>query len=314
MQKLLIKYLKGDCTDQEKIKILNWLESDPEHMKEYLTLRRLHDITVWNSNVSFNSVKKSIVTPSKFRKVTFEILKIAAIFLVVFIGTQYVSKKWGLKPASVAMQTLHVPAGQRAEITLADGTKVWLNAKTTFTFPTQFTNNVRNVSLDGEGFFDVVSDKAMPFIVTSGKYNVKVLGTKFNMMAYSSSKTFETSLLEGSVEISKIGNSTNVTLKPNEKVTLRGSKMIISQINDHSRFLWKEGIISFDNLSFAEIIQKLELYFDISINLENEDLLKNHYTGKFRMDDGIEHVLKVLQLKNKFRYEINTDANQILIE
>jgi len=214
----------------------------------------------------------------------------------------------------VAMQTLHVPAGQRAEITLEDGTKVWLNAKTTLTFPNQFSGKTREVKLDGEGFFDVTHNKLKPFIVNTEKYNIKVWGTKFNLMAYSGKGIFETSLLEGSVEVLNTGSAKGVMIRPDERIFQKDNQLIIAPIIHMNHFLWKDGIISFDDETFPEIVNKLELYFDLKIIVKNNKILNYHCTGKFRMKDGVEHILKVLQLSNKFSYKIDDKQNIIAIE
>lgn len=95
-------------------------------------------------------------------------------------------------------------------MTLADGTKVWLNSRSSLKFPTNFQGKSRNVILDGEGFFTVAKNKEVPFIVKTKKYDVKVLGTEFNILAYSTDSIWETSLLEGSVEIQTNGKGNYV--------------------------------------------------------------------------------------------------------
>jgi ferric-dicitrate binding protein FerR (iron transport regulator) len=215
---------------------------------------------------------------------------------------------------TVAMQSLYVPAGQRAEITLEDGTKVWLNANTTLTFPNQFSGETREVSINGEGYFDVVSNKLKPFIVKTNKYNVKVWGTKFNVMAYSSNGNFETALFEGSVEVLKTGVEKGMLIKPDQRIFEEKEQLTIAPITDLNHQLWKEGIISFEDESFTELVNKLQLYFDMKIEVKNDKILSYHCTGKFRTKDGVEHILKVLQLRNKFNYTIDEKTNTITIE
>lgn len=316
MKKLLLKYIEGNCTNQEKVEIISWLESSPENMKEYLALRKLYDISIWqiqpeteaeqntHNNIHFWSKKTLYV----------EAFKVAAIFIVAFLVVRYVFPGFLPSTEIAQMQTIRVPAGQRAEITLADGTQVWLNAKTTLSFPTQFLGNEREVKLDGEGFFDVTHNKSKPFVVKTSGYNVKVWGTKFNLIAYSGEKNFETSLLEGAVEVLKEGSSHGILLKPNEQVKFNNNRLVISSVNDMDQFLWREGIISFDNAYFTELINKLELYFDLQIEIRDTKALNYRFTGKFRMKDGVEHILKVLQLKNKFNYHIDEKSNKIIIE
>jgi transmembrane sensor len=312
---LLIKYIEGDATDSEKVSITNWLDSDHENMKEYLALRKLHDITIWQTFPTAKAEQEPASKDSRrLRKITFsEVMKYAAILVVAIIVSRYIFPE--LKSVDkVAMQSLYVPAGQRAEITLEDGTKVWLNANTTLTFPNQFSGETREVSINGEGYFDVVSNKLKPFIVKTNKYNIKVWGTKFNVMAYSGNEKFETALFEGSVEVQKSGGSKGILIRPDQRIFQEKDQLTIAPITDVNHQLWKEGIISFQDESFTELVNKLQLYFDMKIEVKNNKILNNQCTGKFRTKDGVEHILKVLQLRNKFNYTIDEKTNTITIE
>jgi ferric-dicitrate binding protein FerR (iron transport regulator) len=312
-QETLLRYITGDATETEKAEMAQWLDANPENMREFLAFRKLYDITLWQTE----NKETQLINPSKIefkvRKLVIEALKVAAIFVVALLGARYFLPS-STESDPVAMQTIYVPAGQRAELTLSDGTKVWLNAKTTFVFPNLFSDKSRNVSLDGEGYFDVKSNKKQPFIVKTEKYDVKVWGTQFNLMAYTGKPAFETSLLEGSVELLYPGGEQGVMIAPNERIYLKNERLVRAPIVNYNHFLWKEGLISFDDESFPEMVTKLELYFDLKINMNNNRILKNRYTGKFRTKDGVEHILKVLQLSNHFKFKIDDKLNIITIE
>lgn len=316
MEKLLVKYLQGKCSDEEKVRVTRWLDADSKNMKEYVALRKLTDIMIWHSDFAVSAEKK--IGMSRFiprsRKYIVEILKIAAIFILGILVTRYiVPGKKEAEPA-IVMQTLHVPAGQRAQITLEDGTKVWLNANSTLSFPTHFTGGTRKVSLDGEGFFDVTSDHTNPFIVETAKYNVKVWGTRFNLLAYSESENFETALLEGDVEILSHGHTSGSRLKPAQRFYLKEGRIKVGPIRHMDYFLWTEGLLSFDDAPFSEVMKQLELYFDLDIEVKNRNSISYRCSGKFRTKDGVEHILKVLQVENRFKYRIEEKLNKITIE
>lgn len=316
MKEILLKYIEGKCTDPEKVIVTNWLDEDPTNMKEYLALRKLNDILIWQpDSITKPSAKiqkkKYILWQNKY---LIEALKIAAVFVIAILVSHYFFNQSADQVQETAMQIMHVPAGQRAGITLEDGTQVWLNAKSTLTFPNHFSANDRVVKLDGEGFFEVAHNKSKPFIVKTGKYDVKVLGTKFNLMAYSERGNFETSLLEGLVEVMEAGKSKGVTLKPDERIFLKNNQFYVAPIIQPDHFLWKDGILSFEDESFPEIISKLELYFDIKIVTEKNNPFNFRCTGKFRTKDGVEHILKVLQLSNKFDYAVDYRNNTITIK
>ncbi len=310
---LLISYIKGNATDQEKVTITRWLDADPDHMREYLVLCKLHDITIWQEVPHNSQEQKPRKRAALLKRLSIEALKIAAVVTLAFFAFQYFfTIPQPDKP--IVMQTLHVPAGQRAEITLVDGTSVWLNANTTLTFPNQFTKGVREVQLEGEGYFDVITDKTKPFFVKTEKYDVKVWGTEFNVMAWPGHGIFETALLEGSVEVMYAGDDKGSFIQPDQRIYLENGRIVRGPINHYNHFLWKDGIISFNNESFPEMVKKLELYFDLKIEVKNDKLLKYHCTGKFRTKDGVEHILKVLQLSNDFSFKIDDKSNVITIK
>ena len=137
-QKILHRYIAGEATQEEKEDVARWLDSDKKNMKEFLAQRKLYDISIWQQESPLANRRRTL------RYITIEFSKIAAIFIIAFsVLYSFFINKEDVDP--VSMQTIFVPAGQRAELTLTDGTKVWLNAKTTFTFPNKFTANNRRV-------------------------------------------------------------------------------------------------------------------------------------------------------------------------
>ncbi len=211
------------------------------------------------------------------------------------------------------MQSIYVPTGQRVNITLSDGTNVWLNARTKIVYPAVFDKSARKVTVDGEAYFDVAKDKKRPFIVETGKCDMEVLGTKFNVEGYSDKDDFEVTLMEGSVRVaSRIGLGDTLTLKPDSKACLqKDGKLKVVSVDDYNPYRWKEGLICFRNESFLSIMNDLEKYFGVSIVVENKNVLKYYFTGKFRQADGIDYALRVLQRDIRFRYE-RDDENQII--
>lgn len=303
---LLQRYIAGDVTEAERKQVLEWIEESPEHLREYRAQRKLYDIALWRTDIS---IDESI--PSKhfpWKKTIREMLKIAAIFAVVLIGSHYI---WNQPEKSEAVQSVYVPAGQRAELVLADGTEVWLNSRSRLTFPGSFDGDTRNVKLDGEGYFVVKSDAEHPFIVETNRYDVRVLGTEFNVIAYSNDSVWETSLLKGKVEV--LAQGIDVELEPDTRLSLQANKLVKGNIKEMDYFRWREGLICFHDISLKDMMEKLELYYGVNIEVNNRNILRNHYTGKFRTGDGIEHVLRVLKLSNRFTYTKDDETNTITI-
>ena len=313
---LLMRYISGNTTDEERARVAEWLDESPMHMRKFLILRKLYDITIWQNVADANPDQKPDRKKARLGAGirTIDLLKIAAIFVLVFFVLRYLFPPVPEFKETSAVHTIRVPAGQHAELELADGSKVWLNAKTTFVFPEHFSSDSREVQLDGEGYFDVEKDKARPFVVHAGKYDIKVLGTEFNVAAYSTDQRFEASLIEGSIELTQAGGSEGMFVRPAERIYLENGRLTRGTISNYNQFLWKEGLISFDDESFPEMISKLERFFDVEIIVKNEKILSYRCTGKFRVKDGIRHILRVLQLNNNFRYKIDDKQNTITIE
>lgn len=309
-QELLKKYIEGNASLEEKEKVISWVKADKKNMSELLAIRKLHDITLWQSvEMKNDNQKKSNHKTTLIYRIT----SIAAVlFLLISLSIYILYIKQQIP--DVMMQTIQVPAGQRVELFLTDGTSVWLNAGTTFTFPNNFDRKKREVIIEGEGYFNVEKDEDKPFIVKTSSYDVKVLGTEFNVMAYKQSSFFEVSLIKGGVEISGNNNQDKVILEPNTRAYMENDRLQKGIIEHYDYLLWKDGVISFDDEPVDLMVSKLELYFDTRILIENESFKQKKYTGKFRTKDGIEHILKVFQLKDKFTYEKNDIENTITIK
>lgn len=316
MDDLLKKYLEGDTNRIENREVFEWIRQSDKNEQKFKSLRRLHDITIWRDDLIITPVARK-----KNRKRIFNIsMRVAAACLlgiVLFYFYQQVSDngiEWLAGRSDAGVEKMSVPTGQYAELVLDDGTKVWLNSKSTLIFPSRFTGTERVVLLSGEGYFDVTHDPGRPFKVETQQYSIEVLGTEFNVRAYEGSQLFETSLLKGSVMVRSVQTAEDLYLKPNERAIGRDSKLNIISFNK-DEFLWREGILFIDNKSIYEILPVLEQYFDIHFIIEENSVEKHKkYTGKFRIQDGVEHILNVLQIQNRFSYKIYQEDKTIIIK
>lgn len=309
---LLERYIEGNVTLEEVETVVDWLDADEKHVKEFMSLHKLYEISILNQPV-LQQEKNRSSRLVQLRRIVNEIAKVAAVVLIV-LGIESLFEKEEPTEAPPLFQTLYVPSGQRAELILPDSTKVWVNAHSRIVYPVTFSKNYRQVELDGEAYFDVKHDETSPFIVKTEKMDVKVLGTEFNVSAYSKNPEFKVALVKGCVELESLESSLKYTMKPGEQVRLKEGKYISSDIKDMDYFKWKEGVLCFNNRTISEIMDELSSYFDIEINVTDRAFLKQRYSGKFRIKDGIEHVLKVLQLEHKFSYIKDNELNKITIK
>ena len=307
---ILYKFFEGNASFEEEAAVKQWMEESAENRLAFLKERKLFDamLLLGNEEIIKNGKKRFSINLSSLRT---ELIKIAAV-VAITLGGSYFYYQSSLEKELMAMQTITVPAGQRINITLVDGTNVWLNARTSLSYPVKFGKNNRQVVLDGEAYFDVTKDKSKPFIVQTDNYNVEVLGTQFDVNAYSETGEFETTLMSGSVKVASASDSTQkITLKPNNKVFLQDGKLHVTAVDDYNPYRWKEGLICFKNETFTSIMKDFEKYYGLTIQVKNKNVFKYVYTGKFRQTDGIDFALRVLQKDIKFTYQ-RDDENQII--
>ena len=308
-QKILYRYFEGSASLADEMLIKKWLETSPDNMQLFLQERKLYDaITMAEES---DSVYRKIHI--NYRKVLRESLKIAAISIfVLFLSFFYYNSKE--EKYEELFQTISVPAGQRINLTLPDGTNVWLNARTTIKYPLSFSKETRQVELDGEAYFDVVENKDKPFVIQTTKGRLEVLGTVFDVEDYSDKDDFETMLFDGSVRIiPKDSMQHSVTLTPSYKAYMKDGKLEIAYVDNFNVYRWKEGLICFTNESFEHIMSDFEKYYGLRVIIENEKVKDRHYSGKFRQTDGIDYALRVLQKDIRFAYERDDDNNKIYI-
>ncbi len=308
---LLRKYIAGETDERETRQVVEWIAQSDANRREYMEQRKLYDIALWNTKAV--TAKKLSANPRYSLKwVLRETLKVAALVAVVFTFTYYWMSYRNATSAQ-SLQSIYAPAGQRSEIRLSDGTRVWLNSCSRLTYSGSFDGDYRNVKLEGEAYFIVSKNKEKPFIVEAGKYRVRVLGTEFNVSAYPANKEWRTSLMEGSVMITDTHGNSLVELQPNTEAYVKDGRLMKSGFNSTEPFSWRRGLLSFTNLPMYEMVKKFELYYGIRIIVNNKSLLGNSYTGKFFIGDGIEHALDVLKIDNRFTYLYDSEKQIITI-
>lgn len=306
-QELLYKYFKGTASVDEEKRILDWVDASEENRAAFLKERMIYDVALFSDRQ--DEKKKAF----RLAPVIQWGMRIAAVIMIgvcgYFMTNDYLYNKMS------APQTITVPPGQRAQITLTDGTRVWLNAKSTLTYAANFGRNDRNVQLDGEAYFEVAKNKDIPFYVNTEMNRVRVVGTSFNVCAYSGSKEFETTLVEGIVDIYPAANNKVITrLEKNEFFGNYDGKCKKTILPSYDYLRWKEGLYCFDDVPFISILEKLEMYYNVKITVADPKLLDyDSCTGKFREQDGIEHILRTISKDHPFRFTINEEKDSIII-
>lgn len=193
--------------------------------------------------------------------------------------------------------SISTPKGRQFQLILPDGTKVWLNAASSLKYPTHFSGNERKVEIKGEAYFEVAKNAQKPFIVTLPQgAEVRVSGTHFNINAYDNEPAMKTTLLEGSVKVSAIGNAQSAMLKPGEQAVLTAdSRFTIAGADVEKVMAWKNGVFNFEDATLQEVMHQLERWYDIEVVYET-GIPKLEFVGKMGRDLSLSNVLRGLEI------------------
>jgi len=211
---------------------------------------------------------------------------------------------------TVVYNTLSTPRGRQFELTLPDGTSVWLNAGSSITYPTSFSGQTRSVTTTGEVYFEVAKNPAQPFHVTVRDIDITVLGTHFNINAYDNEGSIKTTLLEGSVKISKGGQAS--LLKPGQQAIVSNANNTIT-INDDAdtelTMAWKNGFTSFKSADLKMIMRQVERWYDVDVSFEGNIPVRT-FTADVARTAPVSEILKILE-ESKIHYRI--EGKKIII-
>ncbi len=199
-----------------------------------------------------------------------------------------------------AYNTITTPKGGKYMLILPDGSKVWLNAASSLRFPVSFAKTERKVILKGEAYFEVYKNKIAPFKVIVEDAEVKVLGTHFNIMAYTDEASIKTTLLEGSVNVTI--NNWNALLKPGEEATIT-DRIEVGPANTEA-VAWKDGFTSFKDADIATIMRSISRWYDIEVNYKGK-LPRRLFTGSVSREANLSEVLNSLQYMGGIHFKID---------
>lgn len=212
---------------------------------------------------------------------------------------------------NIQYHTLSTPRGGQFQLTLPDGSKVWLNSASSIRYPTAFTGTERKVEMTGEGYFEVAPDAAKPFTVKAGKIDVHVLGTGFNIMAYADENAIRTTLVNGSVKV-QAGDATTVltpgvqaSLVPNEQ-TFKTSRPDLAEV-----LAWKNGQFRFNRTGIKNIMRQVERWYDVDVSYEgNVDNIE--FQGILSRKVNARALLETLEATGEVHFKIEGDHISVI--
>lgn len=308
---ILEKYIHGSISEEEYNELRQKARDDSD--------RSIPDMLddCWQKDLNIHSMPRSVKERTR-RRIDERIKKdlrrlwlkrasaIAASLLlpVLILSTVYLYRE--------AEHYKHIPnivsvnSGQRAGITLPDGTIIHLNSESKLTYTPDFNGKLREVTLEGEGFFEVTPNKEKPFIVKTSVFDVEVLGTSFNVSVYNDENIVETALIEGKVKLTMNKcPSKPVYLTPSQKFVYSRNdrKGSISIMEEDSELAWKQGILAFNAVPLTEVFRRIERWYGVTIHYDRDTIVNDKFTGQFKMI-SIQEMMNILRMHYNLKFKI----------
>ncbi len=321
--KTLLKFSQGKYSYNDYLKVKNWFSKAGKNIEvENQLFEQWKKLTDTDNNRDdslqhiFEKVQYSILLEEKKRDKNNVIWKFyrqaAAILLIPVLAFSlwyYLSSKTPQlnTPTQQIAQSwveINAPKGARIEFFLPDSSSGWLNSGSKLKYPAVF-NKHRKVELTGEAYFEVKHLDESDFTVSVSDMDIKVLGTKFNLSAYSDDPYTDVVLEEGKVEITGKTGLFNYILLPNEKITFNYKKksLNLSKVDASRYSAWKDGYLIIENESLGQIIGRIERWYNVKIILQDEELKNYRFKATFK-DEPLEEVLRLIALTTPIKYNI----------
>lgn len=308
---LIVRYLAGEATEQEKKELLDWVAEDISHQKIFQEWSALwehaaHSRTELDLSSALQKVNHRIDIYEEEQKKTRTLSwrKIAAslaIFFTAGIAIYALGKYSEWRSEELTYTEQHTATGKQVSIKLSDGSIVQLNSNASLKYPGTFKGFKREVYLTGEAFFEIEKDSLRPFIIHTGEFSTHVLGTSFNVNA--TTDKIIVSVATGKVRVVQ-GDNTEVLL-PNQKVKYSrlNHSMTKEPANLEKELAWKDRTLILEDILFTDAARKIEQRYGVTIHFKNENICQCRITGKYK-NEPIENVLRAISYSTGIQYSI----------
>ncbi len=306
--------LHGELSREEETKFSE-IMSDDAHLHEFGKAQKIkEDLSITGLISTDGKIESWLKVESGIKSYQLRWIKVAlkyaAIVILAFMAGNLLRPSV-LQNSEIRYSEITVPFGQMSQVTLSDGTKIWLNSGTTLRYPERFAEKQRSVSVVGEAYFQVAKNPDKPFTVNSVDMKIEVLGTSFNLSAYKEEKSSSVTLVEGKVAIQDNAGKTIAYLNPGQIATKnkRENTLKIREVQTNFYMAWTEGKIFFDDERLDQIAFKLERWFNVEISFADEQLKSNRFTGTILKNKPIDQIMQALELLSPIRFKHQVNAN-----
>jgi len=310
IDQLISNRFLGTITPDNDQLLDKWIGEKIENQRYFSEQKKLWELFTMHQKMqqidehkAFQKISAQLFTRKK-RNILAYIQRIAAIMLipVVIASSIYIlSEKTERKQQATVYNTAETPLGMRSSLVLPDGTKVWLNSDTKIRYPGNFSKNQRDVYLDGEAFFEVSKNEHQPFVVHTSGVIVKVLGTKFNVKAYSDENQVEASLFEGKINL-LLRNSSNQTVekevKPGQSFVYSKNKrqLVLNRFPQDEINGWKKNQLLFKDDTFGKLVRKIERWYNVELIYDEQQFNDRRLTVELYEGERLERLMDILSL------------------
>ena len=307
---ILHKFNSGVATQEEEA-ILNsfceQLQKDPESVLWTLTQEEEKKVRM------FTAIMNAITMPQQKPKIKRVVWYRVAAVIVVLVGLGGLLLRMALGTPTVTVATGY---GEHKTVILADGSKVYMGNSSTLTYPDKFTDSLRQVTLTGEGFFEVVKNSRQPFVVNTGVVKTRVLGTTFNVKNYTEDEDIAVTLATGKVWVTATANTTNgVILTPGMQAVYgkNNHQLVSNKTNVANAVAWRNNMLVLNNESLEEVAYMLNREFGLLFVFTDESLKKLPLNGEIKLDE-LNAVLENLEFLTGLKFEIDTKKKLVTIK
>jgi ferric-dicitrate binding protein FerR (iron transport regulator) len=349
IETLFLAYLEGKISLEDERFLLEWLKNHPASIKDFNDFRRIWNMSKLAGTMEEDAIElewmqlRERINSSKGKTVEMSrgfwywLPRVAAVFLLgamVSFAASYLYLN--TNSSELTYHEINTPPGAKSKVTLPDGTIIWLNAGSNLRYSSAFGEKDRKVHLIGEAYFDVFNNPSQVFLVKTSELNIKAYGTAFNVKSYPEEGTIETTLIEGSIGVTRTSfeqkNNDEVILKPNQRVVYyrknrnleevetvekndlqeaapvkreeqKLTYLISKGIETKEYTSWKDGTLFITSETLKELAVRLERKYDVQIHFESEALKNLKFTGSLE-NETVEQVIHAIGIAAKINYKI----------
>ena len=309
IESLIIKFLSGQASAEEKELLISWIKESPENRLQFKELQN-----IWQGlNPPFDSdeievekIQKDLLKKINkrhwqqhplviFWQRTAAILVIPLILTVVYLFISH-------EPEKITFQETFAPYGTYTQVNLPDDSKVWLNAGSSIKYPTRFKKGSREVSLNGEAYFEVESDRKNPFTVHTSHVDVRATGTAFNVEAYPTDSIASVTMVRGKLGVT-MNNQSQIGLIPGERASFNKNTLQcrIEKTDPYKWYAWKDGLMVFRDDPLEYVFKRLGQTFNVEIKVMDKEIANQLYRATFR-EESLSEILRLLKISAPIRY------------